>query len=448
MNTIRKRPGRGGGLRALVAAVGAGVIALAVAPVSYASDQLRVESASSVTEAPGFLQVTGESGSDITAVEAHVVSYATGAQVAELGPGDFARVSGTERAGTWRSRQPLTLDALGTYRIDVELTDADGDHVEKKSAGDFGYWAATRFGALTVDRTSIDRDHREVTVQGTLYGNWPAQEEKPLAGYPVDIDVDYWPQTTVTTDADGRFTATVTLDQATTVQAIYRYDNQHGGYVYSESERLDIGIEQIPTRFTTDVSATDIDDGDPVTLTAKAEQQNADGSWVPLAGQSGGVLFGDPEGRNDVVGRFTTAADGTFTTTYTPWDGGRFLLALDTSEDPFLAPASARSALVHVHHAAGFTAFSATRTDAGNVHVEGLIDFTDGFTPATITVHVQHSADGTGWSDLTTVEATWGGNGNDFAADVEGSGPGYYRAVFEGGNSFQDAVTESVFVDG
>ncbi|MDH6451796.1 MULTISPECIES: hypothetical protein [unclassified Streptomyces] len=448
MTTIRKRPGRRGAVRALVAAVGAGVIALAVAPVSYASDQLRVQSASGVSEAPGFLQVTAESGSDITEVEAHLVSYATGAQVAELGPGDFALASGTAANGTWRSKQPLALDKLGIYRIDVELTDADGDHVEKKSAGDFGYWAATRIGALTVDRTSIDRGHREVTVQGTLYGNWPAQAEKPLAGYPVDIDVDYWPQTTVTTDADGRFTATVTLDQATGIQAFYRYDNQHPGYVYSESELLQIGIDQIPTRFVTDVSATDIDDGDPVTLTAKAEQQTADGSWVPLAGQSGGILFGDPDGQSDFVERFTTAADGTFSTTYTPWDRGRFLLALDTSEDPFLAPASAQSALVHVHHAAAFTAFSATRTDAAAVHVEGLIDFTDGFTPATILVHVQYSADGTRWSDLTTVEAYWGGNGSDFAADVEGSGPGHYRAVFEGGDSFQDAVTESVFVDG
>ena len=62
MTTIRKRPGRRGAVRALVAAVGAGVIALAVAPVSYASDQLRVQSASSVSEAPGFLQVTAESG--------------------------------------------------------------------------------------------------------------------------------------------------------------------------------------------------------------------------------------------------------------------------------------------------------------------------------------------------------------------------------------------------
>lgn len=435
-------------MRALVAAVGAGMIALAVAPVSYASDQLRVQAASSASEAPGFLQVTAESGSDITEVEAHLVSYATGAQVAELGPGDFALADGTARNGTWRSKEPLVLDGLGTYRIDVELTDADGDHVEKKSAGDFQYWAATRFGALTVDRTAIDRDHREVTVQGTLYGNRPAQEEEPLAGYPVDIDVDYWTQTTVTTDADGRFTATVTLDRATGVQAIHRYDNQHPGYLYSESDLQQIGIDQVPTRFVTDVSATDIDDGDPVTLTAKAEQRTADGSWVPLAGESGRILFGDPDGQSDVVERFTTAADGTFSTTYTPWDRGQFLLALDTSEDPFLAPASARSALVHVHHAAGFTAFSATRTDAGTVHVEGLIDFTDGFTPATILVHVQHSTDGTRWTGLTTVEAHWAGDGNDFAADVEGSGPGHYRAVFEGGDSFQDAVTDSVSVDG
>ena len=421
---------------------------LATAPAAHASDQLQVRYASSVSEDLGILQISAESGTDITAVEAHLVSYASGAEVALIEPGDFELTSGTATNGVWRTKEPVALDTLGTYRIDVELTDADGDHVVERSAGDFAYFVAAQFAALTVDRTSIDRDHREVRVEGTLYGRWPTREERPLGGRSVDIDVDYWTQTTVTTDAEGRFSATVRLDQGAPVQAVFRYDGQQPLAVYGESEQVQIGVDQTPTRITADVSTTDVDHGEPVTLTAKVEQRTPDGTWVPLAGWSGGVLYGGEVGQTDLVARFTTDDDGTFSVTYTPYDTGYFRIALDTDDDPFLAEATATSAVVDVHHSAAFTAFSAVRVDAGTVRAEGLIDFTDGFTPATINVRIQRSDDGTGWTDLTTVEAHWGGDGNDFAADVEGSGPGYYRAVFDGGSSFQDAVTESVFVDG
>ncbi|MET7487210.1 hypothetical protein [Streptomyces sp. NPDC005538] len=431
--------------RWVTVAVAAAALGMGGVTAAHAADQPEVTYAGSVSEDLGTLQIGARSGADITSITAHLVSYTTQTEVAEIGTKDFRLFSGTRQDGTWRTRKPLKLPEFGSYRVDVEVTDADGGHVRQQSAGDFAYFVVAKFGALTVDRTAIDRDHRDVRVEGTLYGRWPTRQVRPLAARQVEINVDYWTQTTVTTDARGHFTASVRLDGAAPVQAVFSMDGGTPTVLYGESEPVQIGVDQIPTRFTSTVSATDVDFGQPVTLSVKVEQKTADG-WVPLAGRSGGVLFGPDDAQTDTVGRFTTADDGTFTMNYTPWQGGYFQLALDTSDDPFLQAGTGTSDVVHVHRASKFTAFTAARSDTGQVHAEGLIDFPDGWTPAWIYVHIQYSPDGVTWSTLTTVEASWGGNGNDFAADLDQSGAGYYRAVFDADNNFQSATSETVFV--
>ncbi|MGW1001076.1 hypothetical protein [Streptomyces sp. NPDC002520] len=425
--------------------VAAAALGVGGATAAHAADQPEVTYAGSVSDDLGTLQINARSGVDITSITAHLVSYASQAEVAEIGTKDFQLFSGTRQDGNWRTKKPLKLPEFGSYRIDVEVTDADGGHVLRQSAGDFAYYVVAKFGALTVDRTAIDREHRDVRVQGTLYGRWPTRQVKPLAGRQVEIDVDYWTQTTVTTDDEGHFTASVRLDAAAPIQAVFRMDGGTPTVLYGESEPVQIGVDQIPTRFTSTVSSTDIDFGQPVTLSVKVEQKTADG-WVPLAGRSGGVLFGPDDAQTGLVGGFTTADDGTFTMDYTPWQGGYFQLALDTSDDPFLQAGTGTSEVVHVHRASKFTAFTAARSDTGQVHAEGLIDFPDGWMPAWIYVHIQYSPDGVNWSTLTTVEASWGGSGNDFAADLDQSGAGYYRAVFDADGNFQSATSQTVFV--
>ncbi|WP_043673818.1 hypothetical protein [Streptomyces xylophagus] len=426
-------------------AVAAAALGMGGATAAHAADPPEVTYAASVSDDLGILQIGARSGADIKSITAHLVSYASQTEVAEIGTKDFRLFSGTRQDGTWRTKKPVKLPEFGSYRIDVEVTDADGGHVFQQSAGDFAYFVIAKFGALTVDRTAIDRDHRDVQVEGTLYGRWPTRQVKPLAARQVQIDVDYWTQTTVTTDAQGHFTASVRLDAAASVQAVFAMDGGTPTVLPGESELIQIGVDQIPTRFTSTVSATDIDLGQPVTVSVKVEQETADG-WVPLAGLSGGVLFGPDDAQRDGVGRFTTADDGTFTMTYTPWRGGYFQFALDTSDDPFLQAGTGTSDVVHVHGASKFTAFTAARSDAGQVHAEGIIDFPDGGSPGRIHVHLQYSPDSVNWSTLTTVEASWGGDGNDFAADLDQSGAGYYRAVFDADNNFQSATSQTVFV--
>lgn len=422
------------------------VLSLGGATTSHASDQLEVRYAGSVSDDLGILQISARSGADVKNITAHLISYTTQTEVAEVRSNDFRLFSGTPQDGVWRTREPLKLPEFGSYRIDVDVTDADGDHVRQQSAGDLAYYVVAQFGELSVDRSSIDREHRDVHVEGTLYGRWPTREVKPLAGRKVDIDVDYWTQTTVSTDKRGHFTTSVRLDNAAPIQAVFRSDGGTPNVLYGESKSVQIGVDQVPTRFTTTVDETDIDYGQSVTLNVTVEQKTGDG-WVPLAGQSGGVLFGPNDSATDVVGRFTTADDGTFTMDYTPWQGGYFQLALDTEDDPFLQASTGTSSIVHVHRASKFTAFTAGRSDTGQVHTEGLIDFPDGWTPATILVDIQYSPDGTEWTTVATDEAFWGGSGYEFGADIDQSAAGSYRAVFAGGDSFQSAISQSLFVE-
>ncbi|MGI5144192.1 hypothetical protein [Streptomyces sp. CA-106110] len=168
---------------------------------------------------------------------------------------------------------------------------------------------------------------------------------------------------------------TVHLDNAASLQAVYYYDGAYPGHVYGESGALQVDIDKIPIPYILQTSAQRINKGESVTLTGRLEKQTADG-WEPLAGVSGGILFGSSLDVNDLVGGFTTAADGTFSGEYTPWREGFFQVA-HQSEDPFISDGSAQSSYVYVLQPSHFRDFTASRTDHRTVHTEGHIDFDD-----------------------------------------------------------------------
>ncbi|MFF5183934.1 hypothetical protein ACFY30_09115 [Streptomyces sp. NPDC000345] len=434
--------------RAARAAVGAVAVLLAGIPAAHAVEGQApdVRWAHSVSDDLGTLAVGVRSDSAVTAIRAHIVSAATQQEVAVVENDAFSLVSGAPEDGVWQTKQPLDLAELGSYTVRVEATDADGDHTTDNSAGSLAYYVAAVFEDVRTDRTEVDIDDRHVRVDGVLKGRWPATREvKPLADHPVDIDVDHWTENTVRTDAEGRFSGTVTVNDAVPVQAVYRHVNEHPYVLYGESPSTRIGVHQVATRWTVEepAAARTIDFGQEVTLTATLERETEQG-WVPFEGQSGGVLF-EPSagGQSAGVGYFTTGADGKVTFTHTPWESGSFRVA-SHSDDPFIADASSNSARITVLRASVFTSFSATRTPDHGVHVEGAMDFPDGWTPADIPVHIQYSRDGEQWADLVTAEATWSGSGYAFSADIAGARHGYYRAYFAATEAFRAATSEAV----
>ncbi|GGX13453.1 hypothetical protein [Streptomyces lomondensis] len=442
--------------RAAWAAIGTAALLLTGMPAAHAAEAAEaaegqapdVRWANSVSDDLGTLQVGISSDSAITGIRAHIVSAATQQEVAVVENDAFTLASGTADDGVWKTKQPLDLPALGSYDIRIEATDADGDRTVDNSAGTLAYYVAAVFEDVRPDRTEIDTDHREVRVDGTLKGRWPGTRElKPLADHRVDLDVDYWTENTVRTDAEGHFSGTVTVNDAVPVQAVYRHDSANPYVLYGESAPTRIGVRQVATRWTfqSPAEARTIDYGQQVTVTATLERETPQG-WVPFEGQSGGVLYEASQGTHWAgVGYFTTGEDGKVTFTHTPSETGTFRAA-SHSDDPFIAPASANSPEITVLRASAFTSFSATRTPDRGVHVEGAMDFPDGWTPGTIPVHIQHSHDGKRWTTLRTTEADWSGEGYAFSADIADGRRGHYRAQFKATDVFRGATSEVVEV--
>jgi hypothetical protein len=437
------------GRRAAGAALGAAALLLTCAPAANAVEGQApdVRWANSVSDDLGTLAVSISSDSAITGIRAHIVSDATDQEVAVVENDAFALASGSPTDGVWHTKRPLDLADLGTYTVRVEATDSDGDRTVNDSAGRFVYYITPVFEDEHTDRAEVDIDHRQVRVDGVLKGRWPGTRElKPLADHKVDLDVDYWPEATVRTDAEGRFSGTVTVNGAVPVQAIYRHDKPY--VLYGEAPAIQIGVRQVATRWTVQApaEARTIDFGQEVSFTATLERETAQG-WVPFGEQSGGVVFEPSTAgqQSESVGQFTTGTDGKVTFTHAPWQTGSFHVA-SHSDDPFIASASTDSARITVLRASVFTSFSATRQQDRSVHVEGAMDFPDGWTPGDIPVHIQYSRDGEQWSDLLTAGATWSGSGHAFSADIPRVKNGYFRAHFEATESFRAATSETVKV--
>ncbi|MFF9124409.1 hypothetical protein ACF09J_14065 [Streptomyces sp. NPDC014889] len=436
--------------RAAWAVIGTVALLLAGTPAANAVEGRApdVRWANSVEDDLGTLAVSVTSDSAITEIRAHIVSDTTDQEVAVVENDAFVLVSGTPDDGVWHTKQPLDLADLGVYTVRIEATDSDGDRTTDNSAGRLVYYVTPVFEDVRTDRTEVDIDHRQVRVDGILKGRWPATRElKPLADHRVDLDVDYWTEDTVRTDAEGRFSGTVTVNDAVPVQAIYRHDKPY--VLYGESPSIQIGVRQVATRWTVQApaEAQTIDLGQPVTFTATLERETPQG-WLPFGGQSGGVLF-EPSsgGQFETVGYFTTGEDGKVTFTHAPWETGSFHVG-SHSDDPFIASASADSAQITVLRASVFTSLSATRTQSHGVHVEGAMDFPDGWTPATILVHIQYSPNGKEWTDLLTAEAYWRGSGYAFSADIPDVKNGNFRAHFEATDWFRAATSETVKAKG
>ncbi|PPS69411.1 MULTISPECIES: hypothetical protein [Streptomyces] len=435
--------------RAASAAIGVVTLLATGTPAANAAEAQApdVRYAHSASGDLGTLEVGISSDSAITGIRAHLVSAATQQEVAVVENDAFDLVSGTADNGVWRTTKPLDLPDLGSYDVRIEATDADGDRGTDNNAGTLAYYVAAVFEDVHPDRTEIDTDHRQVRIDGTLKGRWPATRElKPLADHRVDLDVDNWTENTVRTDAQGHFSGTVSVNDAVPIQAVFRHDNANPYVLYGESESTRIDIRQVATRWTfqAPAEARTIDYGQEVTVTATLERETRQG-WVPFEGQSGGVLYEASSGNDwNSVGYFTTDKDGRSATfTHTPDQTGTFRVA-SNSDDPFIAEASANSPEITVLRASVFTSFSATRTQDRGVHVEGAMDFPDGWTPADIPVHIQYSRDGKRWTDLVTAQATWSGEGHAFSADIAEGRRGHYRAHFDKTESFRSATSEVV----
>ncbi|MER5864468.1 hypothetical protein [Kitasatospora sp. NPDC002040] len=356
----------------------------------------------------------------------------------------FELTSGTAEDGTWSNVGRIQLPALGSYRIDVTATDAGGDTLTATGVGYFYYSVQTNLKDAKVDRTTVDYDHRSVTISGHLMGQWPGSGVvTPMGGLTVAVNsrMEY---AEVTTGVDGGFTATlpVTDIYQNSIVASFEYDPGHIFYSQSRSREFPITIKQTPTKVVQTPSTRKVPFKGVVESTDSTLLWKSPTGWQPLAGKRlGSNSFPD-------YVQLTTDANGTvrFPATAPLWNNYTISSGW-SSDDVFLAGSSASSEITVVQPAA-FQEFAATRTDAASVEVTGRMAFDGHMTPGTIAVDIQYSATGKGgWSTVATApSATWNGQGYAFSATVAKTGAGFWRASFSNTPQWEKAVSKTVQV--
>ncbi|MEW1586943.1 hypothetical protein AB0283_16070 [Micromonospora vinacea] len=322
------------------------VVSAAPAP-AQAADVLEVNSAyGSSAGDRGRLFVSITSTQPVAEIRAEIVNE-YGVLIAQTS--DFVVDSQTPEATIWATPTPLIFDELGDHPVHVEVTDTAGNHVRRDWAGWLNYLVATSLEDVTIDRSTIDYDHRQVTARGVLKGRWPGTGEiRPLADVPVDINAGNG-SPPVYTAADGSFTGTVTL-YAYGTEVMVQYPGSYGelGFEQSEPVRFQLPIVPRQTRVTATVDRTRVVAGETVRVSGRLSWRTPSG-WAPLPNQVFAIHFVlcDDNGCYNQYGPVNTDAKGRFKLDLLPSHTG-FLHTSYSPLDPFIGESATQTPVVTV----------------------------------------------------------------------------------------------------
>ena len=407
----------------------------AVAPVLYGAG-------SGDHPGEGLVWVSASSDTAITSITAHL--YAPGSapdaqEVTEVS--DFTPDSSTGFANTWRTTAPLRLADLGTYRVVVDLTDADGDTTTAEST--YQYELEANLTDLQATPQSPDYEHQDVTVSGGFTVTDPRTgETTPAAGTEVDLEISNGDDKTTTTGTDGRFTTayTVTDPSSGTVNAWLR--PAEPWYQSRANESVEVRAVQSQTRVTLDSTDVYVKAGQPATVSGTAEVYVGD-AWKPLAGAVVDEVWDGGDGGPGVASRPVTGADGRFAGNLTVPRTGRVDVQVRTGT--YLKYSGYQTVNVYVANKTSLTSFTATLNKYSELTAKGLL-ITGKQMPsdAVNKVELQYSADGkTGWQTMKTVTPSGGETetGVPFKGTFDAPYKGYYRAHFKGSRDFQESYS-------
>ncbi|MCX5055992.1 MULTISPECIES: hypothetical protein [unclassified Streptomyces] len=328
--------------------------------------------------------------------------------------------------GVWAS-QPLRLDALGKYTVDIEVTDSSGETTVQKDAGTLNYAKQPVFSDFTVTPTEPDVEHRTATATGDLVLRDPRTHETvPLAGTTVDAEFDNGGKDvpTVTDDA-GHFSASA---ETTGGWASAEYAGDLG---HVSADVVQVSPQAAPTRFVLDQSAFHVTTGDKITVAGTLQYQY-DGEWKPLAGTPVEIDYKDCSTCSPVD--TTTDANGRFSFDKTPY-GARTVYEISIPTRPFnpYIVHTAADVTAAVTATTKFSSFTASLDKDAEVTINGTLDVTGRDGRDSANVAIQYSADGkTGWTTQKILKVVFG---DDFSDRLPGYTDGYWRLSYAGSST-------------
>ncbi|MER6423220.1 hypothetical protein [Streptomyces sp. NPDC001137] len=332
--------------------------------------------------------------------------------------------------GIWAS-QPIHLDTLGDYTVDVEATDSSGETTVQQNAGTLHYQKQPVITGFAVTPTEPDIEHRTVTATGDMVVRDPSTRETvPLPGATVDLTFDENQDTTVVTDEAGHFAAS---DETTS--GGWTFAQYNGDLGFATVPWVDVRPQAAPTRFVLDKSSFHVTAGDKVDVTGTLQYQYGD-EWKPLSGIPLEMDYKDCTTCNPVDA--TTDANGRFSFVKSPWGSTSvFEVAFQPYPyNPFIQRTTTADVTVAVTATTKFSGFTASLDKYAQVTVNGTLDLIGRDTSDQASVDIQYSADGqTGWSTKKTVKT---GFGSQFTVEkLPGYTDGYWRLHY-GGSSTKD----------
>ncbi|MEU6256630.1 hypothetical protein [Streptomyces sp. NPDC047043] len=393
----------------------------------------------------GLVWVSASSDTAITSITAHLYAPGSAADAQEVTEvSDFTPDSSTGFANTWRTTAPLRLADLGTYRVVVDLTDADGDTTTAEST--YQYELEANLTDLQATPQSPDYEHQDVTVSGGFTVTDPRTgETTPAAGAEVDLEISNGDDKTTTTGTDGRFTTAYAVDDPSsgTVNAWLR--PAEPWYQSRANESVEVRAVQSDTRVTLDATELDVEEGQAATVSGTAEVY-LDGAWQPLAGADVDEIWQSDIGHAGA--HPVTDADGRFSGQLTMSSTGS--VEVQVRSGTFLKWSPLQTVKVYVAKKTSLTDFTATLNKYSELTAKGMLH-TGSSVPAGVDnkVELQYSADGkTGWTTMKTVTpgSSDPESGASFKGTFDAPYKGYYRAHFKGGRSWQESYSPVVYV--
>ncbi|MEV0183790.1 hypothetical protein AB0I54_31560 [Streptomyces sp. NPDC050625] len=326
--------------------------------------------------------------------------------------------------GTWAS-QPIHLDTLGDYTVDVEATDSSGETTVQQNAGTLHYQKQPVITGFAVTPTEPDIEHKTVTATGDMVVRDPSTRDTvPLPGATVDVAFDNGSKDTPTvTDDAGHFSAS---RETTGGWARAEYDGDLGFFT---TDVVDVWPQAAPTRFVLDQSDFHVTIGDKITVAGTLQYQY-DGEWKPLTGTPLEMDYKDCSTCSPVD--TTTDANGRFSFERTPFGAAKnvYEIAILTSPfNPYIVHTTA-DVTVAVTATTKFSSFTASLDKYAEVTINGTLDVTGREGRNSANVDVQYSVNGkTGWTTQKTLKVIFG---NDFSARLPGYTDGYWRLHYAG----------------
>lgn len=434
---------------AVAIAVGVAAGGLAPTAAQAASAAPAVLWASSVEEELGRIQVGVSADAGVASIKIHVISPATEQEVAVVD--SFHLVNGTEQNGWWQADDAVILPELGAYRLDSEITDADGVHVEQRSVGFLAYMVKMFFKDLKVTRT-VSYDKRKVTASGRLMGRWPGTGDvKPVENFPIEFVTWYGNPADGVSGKVGHFELTTEVQYADEAGYLTTlWDDSRRFYLQAYADTQAPEVRLADTRITADLDRDTVINGEQVTLTGELSWKTPQ-EWRPMPDAPVYVSYCDTRDYCTLLGATSTDGQGRYQVTVSPFWGGTLRVST-YNPDPFVTTVTHVDKQVVVLNRTQFTDFFGGRIADGQVWLHGHLQFLDNSTPGQMPVDIQFSKDGTaGWHTASSFDISYNPTnpeGYSFEAFLDEPGPGYWRATYAGSaTSFQSAVSAVVFVD-